>query len=109
VEEARASYGRRKERLRAAFRECGLPDVDPDATIYLWQPVPEPFDDETFSQLMLDARLGLVVIPGSWLSETVDGRNPGRGYVRWSLTPPEERVEVAARRLEKWYRKVTAR
>ncbi len=108
VVESRASYGRRKERLRAAFRECGLPDANPDATIYLWQPVPEPFDDEAFSQLMLDARLGLVVIPGSWLADTVDGRNPGRGYVRWSLTPPEERVEIAAQRLEAQYRTVVA-
>lgn len=108
VEEARASYGRRRSRLRAAFRECGLPDVDPDATIYFWQPVPEPFDDETFSQLMLDARLGLVVIPGSWLADTVDGVNPGRGYVRWSLTPPEARVELAAQRLEAQYRTALA-
>ncbi len=108
VEEARAGYTRRKERLRAAFRDCGLPDADPDATIYLWQPVPEPFDDETFSQLMLDPRLGLVVIPGSWLSETVDGENPGRGYVRWSITPSEDRVEVAARRLEERYREIAS-
>jgi len=108
VVEGRESYLRRKERLRAAFREAGLPDADPDATIYLWQPVPEPFDDESFSQLMLDARLGLVVIPGSWLSETVEGKNPGRGYVRWSLTPSEERVELAAQRLETQYRSVLA-
>ncbi|MFH1531296.1 MAG: aminotransferase class I/II-fold pyridoxal phosphate-dependent enzyme [Pseudomonadota bacterium] len=106
VEEARASYARRKDRLRATFRTCGLPDADPDATIYLWQPVPEPFDDESFSQHMLDPHLGIVVIPGSWLSETVNGVNPGRGYVRWSMTPSEDRVEVAAKRLEEWYREI---
>jgi len=108
VEEARAGYRNRKERLRAAFRECGLPDADPDATIYLWQPVPEPFDDVSFAELMLDPRLALVVIPGSWLSETVDGENPGRGYVRWALTPTEDRVEAAARRMEERYRMVLA-
>ena len=108
VEAARASYTRRKERLRAAFRACGLPDADPDATVFLWQPVPPPFDDESFSQLMLDPRLGLVVIPGSWLSETVDGENPGRGHVRWSLTAPEDRVERAAQRLEERYQEVAS-
>ena len=108
VEETRAGYARGKERLRAAFRACLLPDANPDATIYLWQPVPEPFTDEEFSRLMLDPRLGLVVLPGSWMSETVDGENPGRGYVRWALTPSEDRVEDAALRLEEHYGAVLA-
>ncbi|MBM4371260.1 MAG: aminotransferase class I/II-fold pyridoxal phosphate-dependent enzyme [Deltaproteobacteria bacterium] len=100
VDAARAVYAGSRARLRAAFAAAGLPDADPDATIYLWQPVPPGLDDETYARLLLDPRLGIVVIPGSWLAETVDGRNPGQGFVRWALTPPPGRVDEAAARLE---------
>lgn len=67
----------------------------PDAGFYLWPKA--PVDDETFA-VELSARQNVHVLPGRYLSRTIDGYNPGENRVRMALVAPlAECVEAAER------------
>ncbi|WP_300653029.1 succinyldiaminopimelate transaminase [Pseudomonas sp.] len=74
----------------------GVLDVQrPDGGFYLWAKT--PVDDETFTRELF-AREHVTVVPGSYLSRSVDGSNPGAGRVRMALVAPlAECVEAAER------------
>ncbi|MDK9559013.1 succinyldiaminopimelate transaminase [Marinobacter sp. M216] len=97
VKENRAAYRAKFETVVPILRE--VMDVDyPDAGFYLW-PV-TPMDDETFAR-ELSAQQNVHVLPGRYLSRTVDGHNPGENRVRMALVAPlEECVEAAERIVE---------
>jgi LL-diaminopimelate aminotransferase len=86
-------YRRRRDLLVEALAEIGL-DVDPPkATPYFWVRVPESHTSASFATLVLD-EANVVVSPGA-------GYGPsGEGFVRISLTVPDERLEEAVRRIE---------
>ncbi len=65
----------------------------PKGTIYIWLPVPEGHTSVSFAELILD-QAAVVVSPGS-----AYGPN-GEGYVRLSLTVPDERLREAVDRIE---------
>lgn len=72
--------------------------VEPsDASFYLW-PV-TPISDEQFAQ-QLYARQHVTVLPGSYLSRTIDGVNPGKNRVRMALVAPEADCIEAALRIK---------
>jgi len=95
VRDNRAAYRAKFEAVVPILRE--VMDVDfPDAGFYLW---PEtPFDDETFAR-ELSARQNVHVLPGRYLSRTVDGHNPGENRVRMALVAPVEECVEAAKRI----------
>ncbi|MBR9870879.1 MAG: succinyldiaminopimelate transaminase [Gammaproteobacteria bacterium] len=97
VKENRAAYRAKFEAVVPILREVMNVDF-PDAGFYLW---PEtPFDDETFAR-ELSAQQNVHVLPGRYLSRTVDGHNPGENRVRMALVAPvEECVEAAHRIVE---------
>ncbi|MDP3816733.1 succinyldiaminopimelate transaminase [Pseudomonas sp.] len=67
----------------------------PDGGFYLWAKT--PMDDEAFTRELF-AREHVTVVPGSYLSREVDGKNPGAGRVRMALVAPlAECVEAAER------------
>ncbi|WP_339510726.1 succinyldiaminopimelate transaminase [Pseudomonas sp. RL_15y_Pfl2_60] len=74
----------------------GVLDVQrPDGGFYLWAKT--PVDDEQFSR-DLYAQEQVTVVPGSYLSRSVDGHNPGANRVRMALVAPlAECVEAAER------------
>lgn len=74
-----------------------LPCARPDAAFYLWARVPDG-DDEAMAQ-RLYAEQHVTVLPGSYLSRTVDGENPGRGFVRIALVATEQQVAEAVERI----------
>jgi LL-diaminopimelate aminotransferase len=86
-------YRRRRDLLVEAMAGIGL-DVDPPrATPYFWVPVPEGHTSESFASLVLH-EANVVVSPGP-------GYGPsGEGFVRISLTVPDDRLEEAVRRIE---------
>ncbi|MDL0430280.1 succinyldiaminopimelate transaminase [Marinobacter sp. TBZ242] len=94
VRENRAAYRAKFEAVVPILREVMNVDF-PDAGFYLW---PEtPMDDETFAR-ELSAQQNVHVLPGRYLSRTVDGHNPGENRVRMALVAPlEECVEAAER------------
>jgi N-succinyldiaminopimelate aminotransferase len=54
----------------------------PEAAFYLW--VPTPISDETFTRQLYQQQ-NVTVLPGSYLSRTNDGINPGQNHVRMAL------------------------
>ncbi len=88
-------YRRRRDMLIEGLRGIGLRAKPPKAGLYVWTPVPSGYTAAAFAELLLNDR-NLVVTPGT-------GYGPaGEGYVRLSLTTPDERVEEGLRRLAGW-------
>jgi LL-diaminopimelate aminotransferase len=95
IAEHTAVYQRRRDRLAAALTKIGLRLRPPRASLYLWARLPEGQTSVEFATRLLD-ETGVVVTPGV-------GYGPsGEGYVRLSLTVPDDRLEEAVRRLEGW-------
>jgi N-succinyldiaminopimelate aminotransferase len=94
VTRSRALY---REKYAIADRVLGnVPGyVTPQAGFFLWLPVA---DGET-AALKLWRETGVRVLPGSYLSRTVDGHNPGAGYIRVALVGPADETERGLTRL----------
>ena len=73
-----------------------LPVQQTDASFYLW--VETPIDEETFAQ-QLFAQQNVTVLPGSYLSRTVNGINPGKNRVRMALVAGVDECIEAAQRI----------
>jgi N-succinyldiaminopimelate aminotransferase len=68
-----------------------------DASFYLW--VKTEIDEEHFAR-QLYAQQHVTVLPGSYLSRTVDGINPGKNRVRLALVASVEECIEAAERIK---------
>jgi LL-diaminopimelate aminotransferase len=95
IEEHNAVYQRRRDRLVEALRSMGLRVRLPQASLYVWARVPSGFTSASFAERLLDD-LSIVVTPGTGYGAT------GEGYVRLSLTLPDDRLEEALGRLAGW-------
>lgn len=99
VAQMRALYEKKRDILLGAIEQIGLEVAKPAATFYIWQKVPG--SDVEFAKRLLAPDIGVVVTPGSLISDACgDSKiNPGEGYVRFALMPTMEEMEEAARRL----------
>ncbi len=100
VENLRGLYRRKRDIMARAFVEMGLPDCTPDATLYIWQRVPDGVSSVEFAQHLLDPKIAVVSTPGGWVSEETPEGNPGEGFVRFALVPSEAECETAAERIK---------
>ena len=88
------TYRRRRDLLCDGLKSMGVVVEPPKGSIYLWVPVPVGHTSESFTTFLLD-EADIVVAPGN-------GYGPsGEGYVRFSLTVPDERLEEGVERLRK--------
>lgn len=85
-------YQRRRDAVVRGLRQIGLKCSAPQATIYVWTKVPEGHTSESFATELLE-RAHVIVTPGSGYGEG------GEGYIRISLTTPDEKLEEAMRRI----------
>ncbi|ASP38481.1 succinyldiaminopimelate transaminase [Bacterioplanes sanyensis] len=95
VQENRRQY---TEKFRAVL-DILKPVMDveqSDASFYLWPKT--PIDDETFAQRLF-AEQHVTVLPGSYLSRTIDGVNPGANRIRIALVASIEECVDAAQRI----------
>lgn len=98
VESMRKLYGEKREILLKALADIGLEVKESAATFYVWQKVPG--SDVEFAKKLLAPEIGIVVTPGSLISdECAGGINPGSGYVRFALMPTMEELHEATKRL----------
>jgi LL-diaminopimelate aminotransferase len=95
VAEHNAIYTRRRDRVVEALRNLGLHVEPPKASLYIWARLPEGERSIDFAGRLLDDT-GVVVTPGIGYGER------GEGYVRLSLTTPDDRVDEGLRRLASW-------
>ncbi len=84
-----AEYTARRDALVQAFRAHGWPVSSPRATMYLWLPVPEGFDDWGWVEHCMDSA-GVVVTPGHVFGAA------GSGKFRVSLVQPAAVLTTAA-------------
>jgi LL-diaminopimelate aminotransferase len=90
-------YRRRRDLAVSALRAVGIEVTPPKGTMYIWVPVPDGHTSVSFCELVLE-QAAVVVSPGSSY-----GPN-GEGYVRLSLTLPDERLREAMGRIEQHLR-----
>ena len=92
IQEAVGVYQRRRDLAVSALRAAGFDAAAPRATFYLWVPTPPGLSARDTAALVLD-RTGVVLTPGSAYGES------GEGYVRLSLTAPDDRIQEACGRI----------
>jgi LL-diaminopimelate aminotransferase len=92
--EMRSLYARRRDLVVDTFNQAGWSLDRPRGSIYVWLPVPAGHDSASFATLLLE-EAGVVVPPGRGYGEE------GEGYVRISITTPDERLEEALSRIRK--------
>ncbi len=86
-------YKQRRDTVVEALRAIGMECNAPKATIYVWAKVPEGETSESFATKLLE-KAHVIVTPGS-------GYGPdGEGFIRISLTTPDERLIEAVQRIK---------
>jgi len=92
-DEAHVAENRRLYAAKFALADRIFADVPqvttPPAGFFLWLPVA----DGEAAALALWREVGIRVLPGAYLGRTVDGVNPGQGYVRVALVAPIDETE----------------
>ena len=88
-------YQARRDRVITALTRMGLEVAVPKASLYIWAQIPDGFTSADFAARLL-ADNDIVVTPGSSYGKC------GEGYIRLSLTTPDEQVEKGCVRLENW-------
>ena len=92
VAENVAVYQRRRDKLVAALTKIGMSVVPPQASLYVWARIPEDYTSADYAAKLIE-EAAVVVTPGSGYGKY------GEGYVRLSLTLPDDQVEEGARRI----------
>lgn len=93
VEDMCELYQQRRDVVVNALRGIGVECNAPLATIYVWAKVPEGETSESFATKLLE-QAHVIVTPGS-------GYGPdGEGFIRISLTTPDDRLLEAVRRIK---------
>lgn len=96
----REEYRQKRDILCSALSTAGLADCTPEATLYIWQKVPDGMSSLDFATRLLAEEIAIVTTPGNWISEpTAQGENVGEGYVRFALVPTLEDTRLAAERI----------
>jgi len=98
IAEHNAIFQQRRDKLMKVLNEIGLKARLPKATFYIWAKVPEGYSSVDFTKKLLD-EVGIAVTPG------IGYGKEGEGYVRFSLTIPDERLDQAIKRLSNWHRR----
>jgi LL-diaminopimelate aminotransferase len=85
-------YQRRRDLLVDGCNSLGLHARPTRAGLYVWAAVPTGTTSRDFAALLLD-QTGVFVTPGSNFGQM------GEGYIRISMTAPEERIALAIKRM----------
>ena len=98
VTEHNTIYKRRRDRVLQTLNQIGLKARPPSASLYIWARVPAGYTSLEFATSLLEDA-GVVVTPGIGYGKY------GEGYIRLSLTVPDQRLEEALARLRAWHKK----
>ncbi len=88
----RRVYRERRDLLIPGLRAIGLDPVFPQATFYVWIPVPKGYTSASFCAHLLE-KTGIVTTPGSGFGKS------GDGYIRIALTQEKARIREALSRI----------
>jgi LL-diaminopimelate aminotransferase len=93
LEERNAIYRLRRDLLVDGCNALGMRTRRSPAGLYVWAAVPEGFSSREFTGWLFD-QTGVFITPGTNFGEA------GEGYVRISMTEPQERLEMAIQRMQ---------
>ncbi|BAY91797.1 MULTISPECIES: pyridoxal phosphate-dependent aminotransferase [unclassified Tolypothrix] len=86
-------YQNRRDIIVTGLQSLGWPIQPPQATLYVWVPVPPGYTSTEFVTLLLD-KCGILVPPGNGYGTS------GEGFFRIALTITDERMHEAIQRLK---------
>ena len=92
VAEMSALYQKRRDLVMDALGSVGLSARCPKGTIYVWAKIPDGYTSAEYASEILD-KAGVIVPPGSAYGPD------GEGYIRISLTTPDDRLVQALERI----------
>ncbi len=98
IDEHNTIYQRRRDRMVEVLRLAGLDVETPKASLYVWAKLPDGVTSADYAARLID-ETGVVVTPGRGY-----GLN-GEGYIRLSVTTPDDQMEEGLRRIEAWAKK----
>jgi LL-diaminopimelate aminotransferase len=93
IRELCALYQRRRDLVIDTLHRIGLRAQTPKATIYVWARVPDGYTSATFAEKVLE-EANVIVAAGTAYGPS------GEGYIRISLTTPDDRLEEALERIK---------
>lgn len=93
IEERNVLYERRRDVLVDGCNAIGMPARRTQAGLYVWAAVPQGFTSRDFANWLFDTT-GVYLTPGANFGAA------GEGYVRISMTAPEERIRTAIERMQ---------
>lgn len=86
-------YQARRDKLIEALEVLGLKVTIPKAGFYIWAGIPRGYTSVSYATELLD-KIGVAVTPGTGYGKT------GEGYVRLSITQPDNRFDEGIKRLK---------
>jgi len=89
-----AIYKKRRDLVLATLRKIGIEFDPPKGTFYLWVPAPKGMSSLEFTNRLFD-KTAVVVAAGTAYGQY------GEGFVRVSLTVPDDRLQEAMARIER--------
>jgi LL-diaminopimelate aminotransferase len=95
IAERNAIFQHRRDRLVKVLSDIGLKTRIPKATFYVWAGIPQGYTSMDFAKTLLD-ELAIAVTPGTGYGKG------GEGYIRFSLTIPDDRLQEGVNRLSSW-------
>lgn len=99
IAEVRETYHKRRDVMVDAFGKAGFPVPAPEASMFAWAPIPEPFralGSLEFSKLLIE-KAQVAVAPGIGFGEH------GDDHVRIALVENEHRLRQAARNIKRFF------
>jgi LL-diaminopimelate aminotransferase len=85
-------YAHRRDTVIGTLADIGIRARTPKATIYVWVNVPDGYTSASFATHVLE-QANVIVSPGNAYGPS------GEGYVRITLTTPDDRLEEALERI----------
>ncbi len=104
IREMRDTYRKRRDALVESFAKAGWTFPIPQASMFAWAPIPEPFRDMgslAFSKLLIE-KTAVAVAPGVGFGEH------GDDHVRIALVENEQRIRQAARSIGRFLKGAAA-
>ena len=93
LEQRNLIYKRRRDLLVEGCNALGMHTQTPKAGLYIWAGVPQGSTSQNFADWLFD-ETGVFVTPGTNFGAA------GEGYLRISMTAPDERIETALTRMK---------
>jgi len=94
LDERNTVYADRRDVVMTALREIGLNPQEPQASLYVWCPLPDGWISSSDFVLTLLEQAHVSLAPGTIFGPC------GEGFVRISLVQPKERIETAMSRMK---------